>query len=345
VAYELTRRGFLAGAAGAAALPLQARAQQAADLRPLYEAARQAGQTQVVAYLPAAASYRPFFDAFSQEFPGMSVVATDLFGAALFARLEAEQASGRPQADIVISGDLDYPTLNARGWLRPYTPVGGESLAPDYVGADRKWVIWALTLLGPAVNTNSMPDIPMQSWADLTNPALRGKIAMTSPTTLTASPMALVEGLHAGIIDEAWLKSFAALQPAVLASSSAVMQAVATGQYAMTPFGSLVVVENAKNHGAPAKFVYLKEGHPVVPTAAGVLASAPHPKAAELLESWLLGTASQKVSSTMGQIGTPAGSPTPPGFAPGTKLFALTGDAMQVALKDWFAGPAKILAK
>ncbi len=342
----MTRRSLLAGAAiGIVARPFQARAQQAVDLKPLYEAARAAGETQVVAYLPAAASYRPFFDAFSQEFPAIRVSATDMFGAALFARLEAEQASGRPQADIVISGDIDYPTLASHNWLRPYTPLGAQTLSAAYVGADKKWVIWALTLLGPAVNTSAMPEIPLQSWSDMTNPALRGKVAMTSPTTLTASPMALIEALDGHIIDQHWLEAFAALQPAVLASSSAVMQAVATGQYAMTPFGSLVVVENARHQGAPVKFVYLKDGHPVVPTAAGVLASAPHPKAAELLESWLLGPASQKVSASMGQIGTPAGSPTPPDYPPDTKLLMLTGDTMQGALKTWFAGPAKILAK
>ena len=140
------------------------------------------------------------------------------------------------------------------------------------------------------------------------------------------------------------MDAFAKLEPAVLNSTSAVMQAVATGQYAMAPFMALVVSDNAKAKGAPVSFWYLKEGNSVVPFSAGVLATAPHPHAAELFASWLLGPTSQKISATLGQIGTPPNSPTPPDFPAGTKLFALTGDAMQKALKDWFAGPAKTLS-
>jgi iron(III) transport system substrate-binding protein len=342
---EFSRRLLLAGAGAAIGTGLRPAGAQAAALKPLYDAARAAGETQLVVYLPAAASYRPFFDGFMREFPGITVQATDMFGAALFARLEAEQASGKPQADMVISGDIDFPTLSSRNWLRAYAPAGTDRLPPQYVGADGKWIIWALTVIGPTVNTTTLPDPGVQSWADLTKPGFRGKIAMTSPTTLTASPMALIEAMDARVIDQAWLDAFAALQPAVLNSSSAVMQAVATGQYAMTPFGSLIVVENARRQGAPVRFIYLKDGHPVVPTSSGVLASAPHPKAAELFASWLLGETSQKISAELGQIGTPPGSPTPAGYPPGTKLYMLTGDAMQTAAKAWFAGPAKTLAR
>jgi iron(III) transport system substrate-binding protein len=318
---------------------------QSADLQSLYQAAKSAGETEVVVYLPAAASYKPFFEAFSREFPGIRVASTDIFGAALFARLEAEQASGKPQADVVVSGDIDFPTLTARGWLRAYKPVGIEKLSAEYVGTDGKWVVWALSLVGPVVNANAIKAEGPHSWADLLDPAFRGKVAMTSPTTLTTSPMALVEALDAKIINPKWLDSFAALNPAVLASTSAVMQSVATGQYSVAPFMALIVSDNAKRRGAPVSFWYLKEGNPVVPTSAGVLASAPHPKSAELFASWLLSENSQKISATIGQIGTPPNAPTPPDYPPGTKLFVLTGDAMQKALKDWFAGPAKSLIK
>ncbi len=116
--------------------------------------------------------------------------------------------------------------------------------------------------------------------------------------------MALVEALDTKVIDQKWLGSFAALDPAVLATTSAVMQSVATGQYAIAPFMALIVSDNAERLGAPVAFWYLKEGNPVVPTSAGVLAAAPHPKSAELFVSWLLSDSSQKISATLGQIGT-----------------------------------------
>ena len=341
----LTRRLLLAGAATLAAAPIATVRAQAADLQSLYQAVKAAGETQLVVYLPAAAAYKPFFDAFAHEFPGITIAPTDLFGAALFARLEAEQASGKPQADMVLSGDIDFPTLASKGWLRAYKPVGTDALPAKDIGADDKWVVWTLALVGPVVNASAIKSDGPHSWSDLTNAALSGKLAMTSATTLTTSPMALVEALDAGVINQDWLNAFATLNPAVLNSTSAVMQAVATGQYTMAPFMALVVSDNAKQKGAPVSFWYLKEGNAVVPFSSGVLASAPHPKAAELFASWLLTDTSQKISATLGQIGTPPNAPTPPDYPANTKLFALTGDAMQKALKDWFAGPAKTLAK
>ena len=194
---ELTRRTLLAGTAAVAAIGA-ARA-QAADLQPLYQAARAAGETQLAIYLPAAACrHKPFFDAFAHEFPGITIAPTDLFGAALFARLEAEQASGKPQADLVLSGDLDFPTLASHGWLRAYQPVGADKLPAQYLGADGKWVVWSLALVGPVVNTSAIKSDGPHAWADLTDPALHGKVAMTSATTLTTSPMALVEAMNGG---------------------------------------------------------------------------------------------------------------------------------------------------
>ena len=341
----VTRRRLLAAGGALGIARVSAARAQGADLQSLYKAAKSAGETEIVIYLPAAASYKPYFEAFAREFPGIRVAPTDIFGAALFARLEAEQASGKAEADMVVSGDIDFPTLAARGWLRSYRPVGSETLAAEYVGTDGKWVVWALGIIGPVVNASAIKTQGPHSWADLVDPAWRGKIAMTSSTTLTTSPIALVETLDAKVIDQKWIDALATQNPAVLASTSAVMQSVATGQYTMAPFTTGIVFGNARRLGAPVSFWYLKEGNPVVPFSAGVLASATHPKAAELFVSWLLTESSQKISATLGQIGTPPNAPTPADFPPGTKLFVLTGDTMQKALKDWFAGPAKSLGK
>ncbi len=63
---EVSRRTLLAASALTIAAPPVARA-QAADLQSLYEAAKAAGETELMVYLPAAASYKPFLDAFSRD--------------------------------------------------------------------------------------------------------------------------------------------------------------------------------------------------------------------------------------------------------------------------------------
>ena len=94
---KFTRRLASAVAAGCIALlPVLAGPAQAqdADLKSLYEAAKSAGETTLSIYLPAAASNQPMFDAFQAEFPEITITATDIYGAAMFARLEAETATG-----------------------------------------------------------------------------------------------------------------------------------------------------------------------------------------------------------------------------------------------------------
>ncbi|MBN9035310.1 MAG: extracellular solute-binding protein [Rhizobiales bacterium] len=342
---SFTRRTFLA-VAGACVTLLSAAADRAyadsADLKSLYEAAKAAGETTVSIYLPAAASNQPFFDAFESEFPGIKVVPTDISGAALFARLEAEAASGKPQADLVTSGDLDFPTLNSKGYLAPYQPVGADKLAKEYLGGDGNWVVWELVPIGPAVNTTQITKEGPHSWADLLDPSLKGKMAMTSATTLTTSPMGLVQAMHGGAIDDKWVAAFAAQEPAVTASTSATMLGVAQGQYSMAPLMAYSVLSNTKKKGAPVDFWFLKEGNAVVPLSAGLMKTAPQPNAAKLYISWLLTSSAAKIAAEQtGAVSTMPGSPGPEGMPADHKLFVLTGSDMQAALKSWFDGPAK----
>ena len=312
------------------------------ELKSLYEAAKSANEATISIYLPAAASAQPIFDAFERDFPGMKVVPTDLFGAALFARLEAETASGKPQVDLVASGDLDFPTLKSKGYLAPFKPAGAAGLASEYIGADQQWIVWELVPIGPAVNTGQVNKPEPHSWSDLLDPSLKGKLVMTSATTLTTSPMGLVQAMQKGAIDEKWVAAFAAQQPAINSSTSATMLAVAQGQYAMAPFMALSVLANSKSKGAPVDFWYLKEGNPVVAFSAGLMKSAPHPNAGKLVIAWLLtDSAAKVVAEKTSSLSTKPGAPKPSGMPADQKLFVLTGDAMQAALKSWFDGAAK----
>ena len=312
------------------------------DLKPLYEAAKSAGETTVSVYLPAAASAQPIFDAFERDFPGIKVVPTDLFGAALSARLEAEAASGKVQADVIASGDLDFPGLASKGYLAPFKPAGASALANEYIGAGQQWIVWELVPIGPAVNTGQLDKPEPHSWADLLDPSLKGKMVMTSAVTLSTSPMGLVQALQGGAIDDKWVAALAAQQPAVNSSTSAVMLAVAQGQYAMAPFMALSVLENSRSKGAPVGFWFLKEGNPAVPFSGGLMKSAPHPNAGKLFLSWLLTDSAAKViAEKTSAISTKPGAAKPAGMPANQKLFVLTGDAMQAALKSWFDGGAK----
>ncbi len=312
-----------------------------AGLKALYEAAKAAGEDTVSIYMPAAASNQPMFDIFEAEFPGITITPTDIYGAAMFARLEAEVATGKPQADVLSSGDLDFPTLYSKGYLESYEPAGIADLSKSYVGTDNSWYVWSLVPVGPGINTDMISGDGPTSWADLLDPALKGKMAMTSATTLTTSPMAMVQALAGGAIDDAWISAFAAQKPSIGKGTSATMLSVAQGQFAVAPFMALTVLNAAKAKGAPVKFNYLKEGNAVVPLSAGLMKGAPHPNAAKLFISWLLSPSGAKIAAEkLGSVGTMPGSPEPEGMPANHKLLVLTGDAMQAALKDWVAGPA-----
>ncbi len=115
------------------------------------------------------------------------------------------------------------------------------------------------------INTNLTKNIKIEGYADLLNPALKGKIACADPSASSSSFEHLVNMLYAmgnGNPEKGWdyvKKLCANLDGKLLSGSSAVYKGVADGEYAV----GLTYEEGGINYvvsGSPVKVIYMKEG-------------------------------------------------------------------------------------
>jgi iron(III) transport system substrate-binding protein len=70
---------------------------------------------------------------------------------------------------------------------------------------------------------------------------------------------------------------------------------IAAGERSAMVYGSEQVAFRQKAAGAPVGIVYPADGTPGVPSATAILRTAPHPNAARLLATWLVGKEAQEI--------------------------------------------------
>ncbi|MBW8638460.1 extracellular solute-binding protein [Hoeflea sp. WL0058] len=309
------------------------------SLESLHQQAVDAGQTEINVYLPAVRAFQPLIDKFTEAYPDITVTTTELSGPALFARLEAEKATGAMNADFIISGDLDFPVLAEDGWLQAFEPLGVESLGEAYVGADNGWIVWALGPVGVVVNTTVVDKDGPHSWSDLNSPEFAGKMVINNPATPSTSTVSMATLFAEGRIDDAWVDGFAAQNPSTAASTSAMMQSMATGQYPVAPFLPYALYRVLAAQGAPVDFWFMEDGNPAMPLSAGIVAGAPHADAGRLFSSWLISDQGVALQNSLGQISTVDGAPKQEGL---TEVLAVTGQDLSDALSDWKSRAARL---
>ena len=320
---HITRRHFAAGTLAAVvggSLASRARAQDAdAYLQQLYAAAKAAGQTQITVYAASFADNVPLYQEFQKQFPTISVKGTDLFGPPLEARLQAEFASGGPQADLIASGEPDLLNFKSHGWLQPFVPETAKGMPSQLIGPDNLWIGYATVPLGVILNSNAVSaDARPKTWKDLASPSWHGKTVMSNPGGINGLSQGLAAAQKAGAIDPVWLEQVAANKPLITPGAVAALQMVAGGQANMCPLTAYTQYRNAKKAGAPLDFLFPSEGYSALPAPFTLLAKAPHAEAAKLLMAWFMTPSAQAALSGIGQPGSMPGAPPLSGMPPGT---------------------------
>jgi iron(III) transport system substrate-binding protein len=290
-----------------------------AYLQHLYAAAKMAGQTEITVYAASSADNVPLYQEFQKQFPTITVKGTDLFGPPLEARLQAEFASGGPQADLVASGEPDLLNFKSHGWLQPFVPETSSGMPSQLIGPDNLWIGYATIPLGVILNSNAVnADARPKTWKDLASSAWRGKTVMSNPGGINGLSQGLAAAQKAGAIDQAWLQQVAANKPLITPGAVAALQMVAGGQANMCPLIAYTQYLNAKKAGAPLDFLFPNEGYSALPAPFTLLAKALHAEAAKLLMAWFMTPPAQAMLSGIGQPGTMPGAPPLSGMLPGT---------------------------
>ena len=253
---------------------------------------------------------------FNKKFPNVKVDIVRAPGARLFTRIETEAAANKLGADIMDMTDLGL-AKRIENLFADYTPPNAKEIDKAAMVSDK---LWPRTVHVYAMAYNpAMIQKPPKSWADLKDPAYKGKlglvIAGSGGTTWTK---AMFQRKVLGL--DYW-KDVAKQEPRLYESNGPLATAGVRGE---SPVAMLLVNATLplKNDGAPIEVAYPAEGMPATPGGAGIFKTAPNPNAAKLFLNWFLSLEGQNTMvEKLGFSSVVKGAKVPPGAPKDVKLW------------------------
>ena len=221
----------------------------------------------------------------------------------LLKRVASEK--GNPQGDILWASDL--MTLESQKDLfMEYVSPEDANMMEEF---RNKTGYFSPAFADPTVmivNANLAGDVKIESFQDLLNPALKGKIAFGDPAASNSALQSLVAMLYANgtngdpMSDAAWAyvdKFIANLDGKILNSSGGVHKGAADGEYTVGLTWEDPAATYVKN-GAPVKVVFPKEGAIFPGESVQIIKGCQHPENAKKFIDYML---SQKIQEAAGK--------------------------------------------
>lgn len=217
----------------------------------------------------------------------------------LLARLDAEKE--KPYADVIFGGG-ESSFSEYKDVFENYVSENDKYLADEFkntTGFCTNFLLDGSVLL---VNKNLIGDIKINSYKDLLNPELKGKIASADPTSSSSALMQIENMLIAfggmekeegwGYIKELYKNIDGKLQ----SGSGAVWKSVADGEMLVGLTYEEPALKLIKD-GAPVEIVYPEEGTLFSASTAGIIKNCPNMDNAKLFMDFIL---SQEIQSVFG---------------------------------------------
>lgn len=230
-------------------------------------------------------------EAFEAEYPEITLDIVRDISSNLIPKIEAERQTGRGIADVYVSADTVWWADNsAAGELVPVAGPNFEAdeFADDLLHDDGNYFEPSAVVFGFGWNTDLVPD-GLTTLTDVLAPEFAGgKIGVVEP-----SLEALVDFYKylEELYGEEFVEQLAAQQPRIYPGSGPMREALAAGEIAVSTYTSPLVDLQAA--GAPVDYV--------IPETAwgarffgGVLGTAPHPNAAQVLTNFIVSRAGQE---------------------------------------------------
>lgn len=221
----------------------------------------------------------------------------------VLSKLEAEKEN--PQADVMFGGMNLGVFVNNKDLFQEYTAVGDDKLPEGYQNKTGYFTNYLLSGSNLLVNTDLEEELGLNitSYADLLDPALKGKIAMgnaaaSSSAWAQLTNMLLVMGDGSYEDDAAWnfVEEFVQnLDGKILDSSSAIYKNTYEGEFVVgvtyeDPSVALIT-DGAEN----LRVVYPEEGAVWLPAASAIIAGAKNVENAQHFLDFLISDEGQKI--------------------------------------------------
>ena len=204
----------------------------------------------------------------------------------LIARARSE--ANNPQADVIFGGLFESDGTLYHDVLQPYTPTIADELSK--VDPYGYYCLFDVQYMALVVNKDLEAELGLNitSYADLLDPALKGKIIMADPTATSSAyrqfhTILAVMGDEFGD-DKAWDfldKLIVNTDGVITNSSSTVFKSVISGEYVVgLTYENIVEMQITKNGADNIRLVYPAEGNTACASGAAMVKDCPHPETA-----------------------------------------------------------------
>ena len=216
----------------------------------------------------------------------------------LIKRIQSEKDN--PLADVLWGSALASLQAAGEPYFEHYVSANNDAIVDRYKNVEGWVTRHSLAVRCLLVNKNLVGDIPVTGYADLLNPALKGKISHVDPSASSSGYGHLCNMLFAmggNDLDKGWEyvdKFCANLGNKLLNSSSAVWKGVNDGEYTVGLTYEEVALQSVKS-GAPVKIVYMKEGCFVEANCTAIIKNAKNLENAKKFIDFLTGKEAQSM--------------------------------------------------
>lgn len=248
--------------------------------------------------------------AFQEKYPDIEVELQSMGTGDCVARIEAE--ANNPQADVMWGG-MNYGVYKQNPDLwEEYVSKNDENVDENYRNDTGYFTNYILSGSGAFIKNDKLLKelgVDVNSYEDLLQPELKGKIAMGDPTASSSAwaeltNMLLVKGGYD--TDEAWdyvQKFIDNLDGKIISSSSQVYKGVIDGEYAVgVSYEDPVVqaiIDNKENPDVEISMVYPEEGAVWLPAASAIIKGASNMDNAKLFLDFLQSDECQEIISKL----------------------------------------------
>ena len=222
-------------------------------------------------------------------------------------KLEAEKAN--PQADVLFGGMNLGVYMNNKDLFQEYTAVGDDKLPEGYQNKTGYFTNYLLSGSNLLVNTDLEEELGLNitSYADLLDPALKGKIAMgnaaaSSSAFAQLTNMLLVMGDGSYEDDAGWdyVEEFVQnLDGKILDSSSAIYKNTYEGEFVVGVTYEDPSVALITDGAETLRVVYPEEGAVWLPSASAIIAGAQNVENAKHFLDFLISEEGQKIVASL----------------------------------------------
>jgi iron(III) transport system substrate-binding protein len=256
---------------------------------------------------------------FKETYPFVTIDFYRDSGQIVIEKVLTEAKANQYFADIIEVDTVESYSLIQNELLAPFIAPESAAYPDNAKDSDGYWTVYRINTVVIAYNTQLVApaDVPT-TWEELLDPKWQGKMAVEVSDVELLVDMAAAWGEEKTY---AFWEGIAAQDPTIVEGHTELADALAAGEYAISPTVYAHRVERLKSKGQPIEWV---KTDPVFAfTQSVALAShASHPATAKLFINWLLSEAGQTVIRDLGRIPARAGiSSDPPALTEGLNFY------------------------